>query len=790
MPDQSKVESQFVDLASPCEKNTYRAYPDSESSDPRYISDFSGDDTNYGSYNTYVTPGGRLSTRPPFISSTFFGASAGSVLSNKRIDRLWWYETLPDTSGSVKLFALASVYNFGTNRYEMYYNYLTSPTWTIFTNLRDINNSYAPHLVTFDQGIAYVKGFPNSSEKLGTISFDGSTGTPVYNWWGVLGPSTGVQMSGWISKLTAAVTDTATAWTVSALSAPPATPFTAQAGYEQVTVTAVAGAGPYNLTVTRGINGTTAKAYSIFEPVVYRDWAASDHQIQVTFKWDYGYGWVTKSTQYSNMSPLRTNPDEMASATGPFNDLVPKMTVTGDADTTNIPYIQMYRSADGGGQYFALEKITNTGAGAITYYDDSFASGSGSHNDPVPDGELDTSLVAPDQTNSPPPTVNPPLVVGTDTPSINATKIVRYANRQWMAILNKLYFSGDEEITVGVLPECWPSGTFGNVYNFTETIVSLESVDTALYVLTTRGPYILTGSSRDSFNINFLGAALPMNPACKTGSVAFLNRVAFICHDGRLAVITGQDIDIISESIGGVTTTTTNQILYLGDYEHQYLVVCTCSPLSSSKVLIYDWARSQRERRDFWFAPWYGFWTAMALYQTSNQTGIMFAAYDPSLGAKAAAIVEPFWAASGSTSTRDDVMSGGTWSTSNFNYSARVAPLRNPAGNLVNKYTIPTLETALYEFKMDFTAGAAGVPSLGFVPDGSLLSTAPTSMVAETPARRPVSTGYTTREFRPNMQVTMDYALVIGPGSFTAGSAGVQVQRLAAGTAPESGING
>lgn len=138
----------------------------------------------------------------------------------------------------------------------------------------------------------------------------------------------------------------------------------------------------------------------------------NDHAYEVMFGWKYCYAWVSRTGQVSNRSPLETNPDVNPSDTGTLSvsagaGKCPEVVVQGHADTTRIPKINIYRTTDGGGTFYFLDQITNTGAGNITYTDRNLESGAsgGVFADPKPDSTLDYTQTAPSTvSNNPPPT--------------------------------------------------------------------------------------------------------------------------------------------------------------------------------------------------------------------------------------------------------------------------------------------------------------------------------------------------------------------------------------------------
>lgn len=803
MAEGARLDSVFTEsrgssnLALPFEDiDVARSFTDTDDNDHRLLGDVQ---TNSGSYNCYVTTGSRIDWRPIFNTS-LFGTGAGTIISGKRIDRIWFYETLPDSSGTIYSYFLMSVFNYTTSYWEMYYrpNQGGSMIPTIFTNTRSCNSSTAPHIVGISRGLAYIKGFPHSStsEKLGSIIFDGSTGTPSYKWWGLLGPSTPARVEGWVGKLDTLISATATSMTVSAVSAPPATPFTVQIEMEQITVGAKAGAGPYTLsTLTRGANSTTAQEHAALLPVLHRSWATSSHKVEVKQGWQYGYCWKTNTGHISNRSLPETNPDLMPSNTGPFFNQIPDMTYAGDADTTNIPKIIFYRTTDGGGNFLELEEITNPGAGAQVYSDDSLGTGASSStfSDPLPDTNLPTALLAPSlDSNSPPPTVNSPLVVGTDQPNTNTSNIETWQGRLWYAIDNVLYCSNNEETKAGIPEEAWEYGDNATFYRFPDRIVAVRATSTALYLLGAKNTYIGTGTDKLSFSFATISTSTPAF-GDMDASVAFLNRIAFVTRDMRLCIITGEVVDTVSEPIGNIPLVTTLAVKLAYYYSPTAQWICCLvpnrGPLSSTgRMYVYDFGRSQRDGRDFWFPPWSGNWFAMCVAQLGGASPATFvvATADVTSATKSSALVSAAFDGGGS----DSIVSNVAWTTQVVDWSIMLGPYKNPAGNHLNSRAVPHTTSALAFIKLDYITNEVAATNVGIEVyidrNTPATSTVDVTSYQTLPTRRDASVGYTTKEVWAPYQVGNDFAIRIHRGSF-ANTSGISLNRVAVGFLPSGG---
>jgi hypothetical protein len=350
-----------------------------------------------------------------------------------------------------------------------------------------------------------------------------------------MGPSVPAEVSGVMTQLAADVNSSATSILVESSSGFPDPPFVVLIDYELMNVTEVSGT---TWTVSRGylntaINGHRAKAI-----VLYRDWNPSDHNVTVNSGWQYVYAYKTSDGHVSNRSPLQDNPDRLPSNTRYFFDQIPKLRIQAHPDTANVPDIVVYRTTDGGGTFYYLETVSNSGTSPQIYYDDSLESGTtgGTFNDPVPDRVLNTIRRSPSLTsNSPPPTVLLPKILGSDTPE-PSTKIVSYANRLWYAIGNVLFFSAQEELDEGIPEHAWPSGSFGNFFKLTEPITNIEPTTESLWVFTTTTVYRLTGTNLETFSLRpyFKNiGAIANNP---NSVIAFKNQIAMITSDFRVMV--------------------------------------------------------------------------------------------------------------------------------------------------------------------------------------------------------------------------------------------------------------
>lgn len=707
----------------------------------RVESELSGKPRFIRGNNAYVTLGGKLCKRPGTIEIE------GTEISGKRIETMWTYETIETTP---RIYIMASMFDLTTGYRQMYYIYLADPTpaWTQFPNLRDINLSVYAHEAVVSRGLFYVKGFPDtsSSEKLGTVVFDGTGGADTLEYWGILPPTVPVAIVGATTLLNEDVDAVETDIDVDSVADFPAAPFTIQVEYEQMEVSAVVG---NTLTVTRGVNGTTATTHPEDTIVIWRDWSASDHRVDVYYSWTYTYAYKSSTGQVSNRAPIQTNLDELPSRTGPFQDLCPKITVEGHADTTNIPTIVIFRSTDGGGTYWELEEIANSGAGQIEYIDDSYESGAGggTFNDPLPDWLLDQDTRAPTLTsNSPPPSVVAPLVIGTDTPSYSNTQIARYASRLWYGVDNILFYSGDEEVTIGIPEECWPSGITGNFFRFPSAVYRVVSTISALYVATLDTIYQITGTNKETFNVVPLFNEIGVPKQNFLSTTPYEDSIVVLTHDYRIARIKDKNVEILSDPLftdiaDAVNAGAAFDIKYWGSLEKEWIIVSghrdDDSSLSTQWVL--DLKKSRMVGEPFWYIPWSIRSSATLsgrIGDGSDQRRLVFAMFDPESGGRA-----------GLSRIDPTARTGGDWFIDErvgFEFDAVTNLFEVPAGNHVNLLRRPGATPDFYGFQIDRLVFAGDTdPETYYFKDDFWSDPIP-PLYPEDPARRPLSKQYKT----------------------------------------------
>jgi len=677
--------------------------------------------------NMWLTDKKTLRTRPGF------SLKQADTIVGKRVRKIWAYETFSPASTTVLSYLICAAQDVVTDLYSLYWMPAGGVTWNLVNSLRGCNSGQRCPMLTISRGLAYVKTFPGSLvDVLGTIVLDGTSGSIYTKPWGLLGPENPAQISGVISHLTADIEVATVTLNVPDTSIFPAAPFPVWVGEEQMNVTAKPTAT--TLTVTRAYGATIASKHRDGELVRYLDWGASDHQVTTKYGWTYSYAYKSITGAISNRAPVEPNPDLLPSFTGPFLDLVPKITLTGHADTTNVPTIQIYRTTDGGGEsFYLLEEIDNPGAGPFTYYDDSFGTGptTSTYNDPVPDDKIDTATGTPTLvSNSPPPTVVPPSVIGSDPIQLNSFAMTNHVRRIFFSVGNYLYYSSYEELLCGIPEEEFATDLAAggaNYMAFNDVIVALASDNESLWIFTTKNTYRLFGSTKDSFYVTKVfdtGARVTeLNAAAASSN----GQIAFIANSGAVYMISdnGASLNRISDPMpltGGqaITTGSAYASLYFyktANQEFLFLASSSFPSVVSSEIYLYDVGLSKERRKPVWLSRWSlaGNVSAFGAFEgySSLVTGVFV-----SLCTLSESIV---------TQLRESTLVAPTdlqvnGSSSSYSSGILSMPIRIPPGNHVNTFNRPTRDvksTRIVVYTFPASPGLYSAPLVSYVQDAN-----------------------------------------------------------------------
>lgn len=148
------------------------------------------------------------------------------------------------------------------------------------------------------------------------------------------------------------------------------------------------------------------------------------------------------------------------------------ITVGGDGSTDpQVGNIWIFRTKDGGSEYYFLASVANPGNSTWTYTDNTL------------DSQLNDDIIAPvADFNNPPPA--------------GASLITWYGGRLWVVVGNTVYFSAGPDSTIGVGEENWPPG---NNYTVPGSVNGWASTSSGLLIFTKDTAFAITGQDSSSY---------------------------------------------------------------------------------------------------------------------------------------------------------------------------------------------------------------------------------------------------------------------------------------------------
>ena len=516
-------------------------------------------------------------------------------------------------------------------------------------------------------------------------------------------------------------------------------------------------------------------------------WSSSTNPIAVLNSWLYTYTWVQQSGNESVRAALQTNPDLFPSSTGAFSNKIPSMTIVGPTDTTEYPFLNVYRTTDGGGTFFLLFQVVNVG-GTQTFTDSHNESGAGGgvFNDPVPDTSLDTTTVAPTTTsNGPPPTVAPPATTGAD-PIAPCTRIVEYAGRLWYGINEYLFFSALEELNVGVPEECWPAGDLlPNFYRMPKGIAQLEVTPSGLLVTTRTETIRVEGTNRASFNprpfLGGIGGAGGQNRA----SIEAGDYAAWLTQDFRIVVVHGDSYAVLSNEIGKQIENYADaganiDIKFWAHGDKEWLVIAAHDPNtpSNTRWVIYDMNLSRLQSNNFWFVPWIVESSALAVGQksyTDSENKLWVTLWDGTNTRIARMNID-------ATDYEDLDPTTGTGDT--YAWTVTTSLLGVPQGDHVNRLRSPDFSPCLASVQLERSLITGDTDPTVDVYFDDFFTTPISAGIGDPPARREQSIGYKSITYNSALDTCKHAAVVI---TGTNDALGAELYQLALNWLPESG---
>ena len=353
--------------------------------------------------------------------------------------------------------------------------------------------------------------------------------------------------------------------------------------------------------------------------------AATGVEIRPKYGARYAYTYVSSTGHESSSSPFTVrSPKE--------NDKYPKLVFDAQADTTNIPFFNIYRTGDGGGALYLVKQIANPGT-ALTWSDDNFVEGGNFLS------SLNTSRIAPGPTdNDPPPTVEEGTL-GVDAIE-RSSPMVEYGGRILFAVGRNLYWSVNDEAVPGSgnLYETFRGGAIlnPNRATFTERILDLQVTTEGVYVFTRKNTFLFTGLRRNEIRDRILFPEIGIKDRhCSVavgGTVIWLDQNLNLRSTSGGIEARGTVPEILSTPLNGEQRVNPDHYFRV-DAHHipDYLFVSIFRAAQSAQgatmvttagdttMFIYD------ALRKFWFSPWTlrasAIWKDMHVVATNNNVG-------------------------------------------------------------------------------------------------------------------------------------------------------------------------
>ncbi len=718
--------------------------------------DLSNDIRFTGGANCVVTAKGKLAKRPGTLQFT-----SGGFPNGNRVDRLLSYETLDTPS---KIFLVASAYNIGSAVWQAWYwSDQAGSTWTNLGSYRSLNASAAPHNMVVSRGLCWIKGYPAAAtgEKLGTVMFDGST--LQVDAWGLLGPTI------------AAHTTSSGTWTASTF------PVTVNIGWQYVytwknlhghesnrspletnPANPPSNTGAFtNLCPSLTLQGNADTAHVPYV-VIYRTVDGGGSFFRVEQVTNPGSGNFTYTDRHFNDGT--TNPAQ------PFPDAALDTTLLSPTLTSNSPPPAVASNNTTIANLTTGQTSTGT---TLTLSSLSLAPTVFPYTLQV-DNEVEvaTSLVsgttvnvtrAQNGTTAIAHTTSAQVaytpITGLDPIQIS-TPVVGYSGRLWYGIGSVLFYSANEELSVGVPEDAWPSGLFGNFYRLQHPMVNVVDTSEAMYALTTDEVWWLRGTSLSTFFFAKLYADLGArrnNPLAVTRAD---KSIIWLTNDLRLCLARGPQRAFLSDALGapfrvalGASATTSLALERYQHVEKDWLLALLLNTSTTSQAMyVYDFNQTD-EGSGIWNIPWTPVsWTAVAAGRNvSTSTALPLINLGTWDGTHSGITTFDLHVTTANTFT---TVTDFVWSTStggaaqNYGPSFQLSPVRNPTGNHLNPLRVPGMVSVLHAVKIDRTAFAGDTdPTFAYALDSAIDILPTTSVpgnVGQTPPRRVQSVGYDT----------------------------------------------
>lgn len=278
-------------------------------------------------------------------------------------------------------------------------------------------------------------------------------------------------------------------------------------------------------------------------------------------------GWYYRTTYYNSSTGHESSSSTLSTCTGIVSNKTVVLTLVASADP-QVDKIRVYRTTDGGSTS-PDQMLEITGS--------PFPNVSGNYNDTTPDASLGTRVCPFTTTNDPPPPLHNFCV---------------YAGRIFGSTGATTWFSGAEEIGVGVKEECWPSGLTGNFYPWPQYVTSHRPMQDGVAIYTNGKIWKIAGDRRDNFIRGGLldrrGATRHQNTFALGNSIGWIDTSSQVWLDGEEI---GFDIRNDLKNIDQTQTYITPHV------QGRFHWVCVLDG-ANGKLFIYDLDTQK------WMAPW------------------------------------------------------------------------------------------------------------------------------------------------------------------------------------------
>ena len=346
----------------------------------------------------------------------------------------------------------------------------------------------------------------------------------------------------------------------------------------------------FNLTgsYTVSIRNVNITVYKLGGPSVTVSGTAGSMSASYGYKYVYCYG-NSGTGHISSPTPPSASTGAFSSKASVGVDLV----ASSDAQ---VDQIRVFRTTDGGGGI--LFELPNS----------PFANTTATITDAATDTELSIVVAPVSGFNDPPPA--------------GLQGMVWFQNRIWgfLQASSFVYYSGWEEINIGVEEECWPSGTSGNSLAVDDVVKALAATSDFLFIFTPVSIHKIEGDSLQTFRRSYLAK----NMGCRSRTnVATLGRsVAFINVDNTVWATDGTSLTEIGldirDDIASLDQTQSSLTFY--NYGINHWLILTDG--ANSIQYVYDLDTHQ------WMPPWN---LAMTV-QASSDSGAVIASGESSTG--------------------------------------------------------------------------------------------------------------------------------------------------------------